>query len=166
LLLLLFSFWLTVNQFPLAQACAYEPSYFENETIFFLSSLANDSLFERFYFDERHDRSKTQWDNDILKNRETLNLKEWEKWFGDLLSLDDIRQLVYKVPLSDLQNPDRLKQQRWKTVLMRPEHRAALEYLIDLRKAVRTLLCGRPLVLGPRRGDGGTPETCTDAKIA
>ncbi len=134
LLLLLFSFWLTVNQFPLAQACAYEPSYFENETIFFLSSLANDSLFERFYFDERHDRSKTQWDNDILKNRETLNLKEWEKWFGDLLSLDDIRQLVYKVPLSDLQNPDRLKQQRWKTVLMRPEHRAALEYLIFAKR--------------------------------
>jgi len=135
LLLLLFSIGLTVNQFPIVQACAYEPSYFENETIFFLSSLAKDPLFERFYFDEQHDRSKSQWDDDIVKTRAMHNLKEWEKWFGGSLSVEEIRQLVYEVPLSDLENLAKVKGgQPWKAVLMRPEHRPALEYLIFAKR--------------------------------
>lgn len=134
LLLLLFSVGLAVSQFPVV-ACVDQPGFFENETIFFLSSLARDSVFERFYYDEHHKRQQYQWDEDISTTRSTNNLKEWEKWFGGALSLDDIGHLVYRVPLEELESLAKSKQgQPWKGVLLRPENQPALEYLVFAKR--------------------------------
>lgn len=140
LLLLTVSLIFSFGRLPVAQSCGYQPGYFENETIFFLSSLAQDPIFQRYNFDEQHRRSEYQFDEDVLANRRDQNLKEWQQFFGAKLNREELIKLIYETPGNELERmiksttPGQKNFGKLAILLQRPEYRPAVDYLLYARR--------------------------------
>ncbi len=137
-MLVFVSLLVVCNQDWVIRGCGYVPDYFENYLTFFQSTLSQDKLFKRFYYDIANNSGQYQVEASINQTRTTQNLQEWAKYFSGKVSYDDLAFLVYKMTSADLQNVCRRieaklplsKDNQRLNAIAKPEYLPALEYLL------------------------------------